>query len=499
MKNVLEYLEYQAKIRPDKVAVIDEKRTFTYGKLETLSQICGSYLAKYELTKQPIVVLMEKSSLTLISFLGIVYSGNFYVLFNPDLPVSRLKQMKQILKSQVVITDKQHLKMAEEIFGLQEIVLIEEILTQSGDYKKLKSIRQKMIDIDPLYTIFTSGSTGVPKGVVVSHRSVISFINDFVRTFEFGHRDILANQAPFDFDVSVKDIYTSLKVGATLVIVDKKMFLQPVVLIDYLCQHQVTVLIWAVSALCLITSFHGLDYKVPRSLKKVLFSGEVMPLSHLKQWMSSLPQVEFVNLYGPTEVTCNCSYHIIDCYHDYQQGIPIDHPFSNRRVFLLDEHDQESDFGEIVVSGNLALGYYNDLQQTNTKFVQNPLNDKYPDIIYRTGDLGRIDQNDSLYFCGRKDFQIKHQGHRIELEEIELAVNGVNGVIRSCVVYDDKKSRIYCFYQGDCLKEAIYRDLKQKLPIYMIPSKIKQVDNFILNKNGKIDRKLLLKRSVVHE
>ncbi len=354
-----------------------------------------------------------------------------------------------------------------------------------------------MIDTNPLYANFTSGSTGEPKGVLVSHRSVIDFIDVFTKKFGISENDIIGNQAPFDFDVSVKDIYSSISTGASLVIIPKKLFSAPAKLLDYICENNVTTLIWAVSALCLITTFHGLDYRLPDNINKVLFSGEVMPLKHMKEWISHLPDAKFVNLYGPTEITCNCTYHVVDKELKYEKQIPIGQAFDNEEVFLLDEDDklitEERKIGEICVRGTcLALGYYNNNKVTSEKFVQNPLNKQYIDLIYRTGDMGYFDEKGDFYFSGRKDFQIKHMGHRIELEEIERAMENVKGVNRACCIYREEKSRIYGFFVGELSKEELLEEIKKVLPVFMVPNSLKQVAEMPMTKNGKIDRKELI-------
>ena len=167
------------------------------------------------------------------------------------------------------------------------------------DEALLACARAGVIDSDPAYVLFTSGSTGTPKGVAVSHRAIIDFIDDFVRLFGFEETDRVANQAPFDFDVSVKDIYGALACGCTLVVVPRALFSQPAALVSYLEEKQVTIMTWAVAALCLITSLHGLEGQTLSSVRRVMFSGEVMPVDHLRTWMGHLPEAVFVNLYGP--------------------------------------------------------------------------------------------------------------------------------------------------------------------------------------------------------
>ncbi|MDE6722744.1 MAG: AMP-binding protein, partial [Eubacterium sp.] len=413
MKNVLEYLEYNAVINPEKIAASDFDTAVTYSELSDISKRIGSALSKLNAKNKPVALFLEKNVGLLSAMLGVVYSGNFYSVVDLEMPNDRKNKIFETLKPAALLTDKAHLEKAKEIAFDGEVILLEDAIASDVKEDKLSAIRKGQIDTDPLYANFTSGSTGVPKGIVVCHRSVIDFINVFTKTFDINGDDVIANQAPFDFDVSVKDIYSSLKMGAHLAIVPRRLFSAPVELLDYLCEKKVTVMIWAVSALCLISTLHGLDYKTPETVKKILFSGEVMPYKHLLNWQSHLPDTMLVNLYGPTEITCNCTYHILEKGRDYSGGIPIGNAFENEDVFLLDENNQlvteNGTAGEICVRGTaLALGYYASTEQTAKSFVQNPLNNHYPELIYRTGDLAVYNENGELVFSGRKDFQIKY-------------------------------------------------------------------------------------------
>lgn len=494
--NILEYLEGSSKRFPDKTAFADEHSSCTFRELEMTARRIGTALAKYFVPRNPVPVFMEKSVETIGVFMGAVYAGCFYVLIDTKQPASRLNQILEILDSEVIVTSEKYLEDLEKLDFKGEVVLAKNLAEEPENKELLKEIRNQAVDMDPLYGIFTSGSTGVPKGVVVGHRSVLDFIDCFTELFDISEKDVIGNQAPWDFDVSVKDIYSGLKTGATVQIIPKQMFSFPTKLIDYLIEREVTTLIWAVSALCIISTLNGFEYKVPDKIKKILFSGEAMPVKHLNIWRKYLPDVMYVNIYGPTEITCNCTYYIID--REFQPGdvLPMGKAFPNEKVFLLDEENrlitEKNKTGELCVTGSaLALGYYKNREQTEKAFVQNPLNDRYLEMMYRTGDLAYYNDLGELCFASRKDFQIKHMGHRIELGEIEAAMEKIPEIIRSCCIFDSAKSKIVAFYEGDIERRPLARALGQYVPAFMVPNVFRQVERMPLTKNGKIDRKAL--------
>lgn len=495
-KNVLAWLEQSAARRGHETAVIDETGAMTYQELLVRSRQIGAGIAGYVAPKTPVGIYMDKSADALCAFLGAVWAGCFYSVLNIELPAPRLRQITAVLRPGLIITTPDLLDRASEIFPDATIVSVAALGCTPEDIMLLSRIRQRAVDTDPLYVNFTSGSTGTPKGIAVCHRSVMDFIDCFTALFGIDQQEVLANQAPFDFDVSVKDIYSALKTGATLLIVPRRLFSAPAQLIDFLCQHKATTMIWAVSALCLITTFHALEYRVPETVTKILFSGEVMPYKALMNFKKHLPNAMYVNLYGPTEITCNCTYHILEQDRDYSGGIPIGIPFPNEDVFLLDDADhlvtQPDTDGEVCVRGTaLALGYYANPEQNAAHFVQNPLNPCYPERIYRTGDLARYNGRGELVFSGRKDFQIKYMGHRIELEEIEREMAAIDGVDRCCCLFDEKRSRLKGFYVGTIDKSTLHETMKRDLPAFMVPGILMKLDAMPMTKNGKIDRKLL--------
>lgn len=497
MTNVLEWLEKRAQEMPDKVAFADERDEVSFLDLMRRARSVGSYLAGIVDERSPIACYMEKSTLALTAMFGAVYARCCYSIIDVRQPASRARAIVDKLATPVVLADAKNFDAAWEAFDGYLVICLEDIIDTRADSTLLAKRRAASLDTDPLYINFTSGSTGTPKGVAVSHRSVIDFIPSFTSIFDITKDDVLANQAPFDFDVSVKDIYGGLATGATVQMIPREYFSVPVNLMDFLVEREVTVCTWAVSAMCFVSMMGGFEYRVPTTIRAVIFSGEVMPPKQLAVWREALPDAMFVNVYGPTEVTCNCTYHIIVRDYAKDEVIPMGRPFPNERVFLLDDDDQLVEEpgveGELCVAGTcLALGYYNDPEKTAEVFVQNPLTQAFPETMYRTGDVAMLDEAGRFVYRGRKDHQIKHLGQRIELGEIDAAAHAVEGVKRACTVYEPRKKRILMFYAGSCDKETLADALKTSLPQYMVPNKIRQLDGMPLTKNGKIDRQALL-------
>ncbi len=493
--HVLSYLSDSYEKYPDRVALADANIQMTYGEVWAYVTSLGSRIAAHVgKTKKPVAVCIRHDVTDVLLFFSVAYSGNFYVPIDLSLPGERVKGMLSELCPSLVFT-RDGLKLPEGMTDFPLCTAEEWMDSLSVSEGEENAPWKTCKDTDPLYVIFTSGSTGTPKGVTVSHRSVIDMAEQFCAVFRFPVHTVFGNQAPFDFDVSVKDIYLSLKVGGRLEILEKKLFSFPKLLIDRLNEREIDTVIWAVPALKIMSELDAFAEEKPMHLKNVMFSGEVLPPKALDYWRKHLPDARYVNLYGPTEITCNCTYYTVDRVFAPDESIPIGIPFPNCDVFLLDgDHPvEDGEIGEICVTGScLALGYYNRPEQTAAVFTQNPLQTAYAEWIYRTGDLGKTEHG-LLYYMGRRDTQIKHMGHRIELGEIELCVNSLEGVLVSACVYDREKAKITLFFQGAAESAAVSKHLRGRLPKYMLPSSVRKIDRFPQTRTGKIDRNTLLR------
>ncbi len=496
--NVLEYLEETILRVPEKIAYANETESLTFQQVFDNSRAIGTFLKKSGYTKEPVVVFMKKHPNVIAAFFGTVYAGNFYVPIDEEMPFYRIELIFQNLHPQVLICDKETQKQVKEFSYQGKVYLYDEIVQTIVEEERLSEVRKEAIDTDPIYIVFTSGSTGVPKGVVACHRSVIDYIEHLSEVLGLNEETIFGNQAPLYFDACLKELYPTIKFGATTYLIPKSFFMFPVKLVEFLNRYQINTICWVVSALTMISSLGVLNKVKPEYLKTIAFGSEVFPIKQFQIWRKVLPETTFINLYGPTEATGMSCYYKVE--REFLEGeiIPIGQPFANTRVYLFNQKNclvQQGEVGEICIAGTaLTLGYYNDPERTEQVFVQNPLNISYPERIYRTGDLGRYNEKGELLFISRKDDQIKHMGHRIELGEIEANVNLLEGIFASCCIYSAKKDKIILYYVGEIEKAEMAAVLKARLPRYMVPNYIEQIEEMPLTPNGKQNRVALKQR-----
>lgn len=496
--NVLNYLNKIVTEKPDKIAYSDGTESLTFREVYDRSRSVGSFLAARGIYKKPVVVFMRKSPKEIAAFLGVVTGGCFYVPIDEEMPSGRIQLILDNVQSPMIICDKDTLETARTFDAKGgAVVLYDEMAKAAVDAAALDVIYHKAIDTDPIYIVFTSGSTGIPKGVAACHRSVIDYVEQLSELLGFDENTVFGNQAPLYFDACLKELYPTLKFGATDYLIPKNLFSLPVALVEYLNAHQINTICWVVSALTMVSAFDTFSTVKPEYLHTVAFGSEVFPIKQFRIWKGALPNASFTNLYGPTEGTGMCCYYRADREFADDEVIPIGRPFPNREILLLTQDGKLAEpdgEGEICIRGtSITLGYYNDPVRTGEVFVQNPLNTAYPELVYKTGDIGKYNAAGELVFVSRKDYQVKHMGHRIELGEIEVNVAMLPGVHMAACIYDAKKLKIVLYFVGELSEKELLPILKTKLPRYMVPGKIIRLEQMPFTANGKMDRVTLKK------
>ena len=488
----LNLLKHWAEVQPDKLVFKEAgKEGMTYG--EFYRQVCSvaNVVLRFfdgQMPEEPIAVTVDRDVQSLVNMFGICVAGGWYIPIDSALPTERAELLLSGCSPAVLLYAT-----ANDPFPQSNVPKLFADTTKVCD-NQVFPVRDETL---PMFGIFTSGSTGIPKLVVKDGRGIRRFIEDYCNRFGFTSEEIFGNQIPFYFDASTKDIFATVYLGATSVIFLQRAVSIPMHLIQMLNEEKISTFVCVPSVMSVAARFEVFSVAKPVALKNVLFVGERMPIRHLNYWRTELTETRFINLYGSTEVAGNSCYYIVDREFGEEEVLPIGHTFDTAKIFLLDENGVLSNEGEICVAGDgLAIGYYNDKEKTDAVFGDLYL-EPFEVRIYRSGDYGKINEHGEYVCIARKDAQIKHMGHRIELGDIEVCASAIDYVEECCCLYVADMEKIILFFAcDDNNKKRIRKDLSAKLPKYMLPHEYSWFSELPHNRNGKIDRAGLLQEWV---
>ena len=501
--NIIEYLEETISRTPERVAIIDANDRISFSDLamrskalaeEIVLRTGGGYNA-------PIGVFISKSIMSVVSDMAATYSGNIYMNIDQKTPTLRVNSIIDTIKPALIITDTAGMTKLAECHCAVPLLNFDEFdRTVPRDEEALLKRLDAVIDTDPYCIINTSGSTGTPKGVVLNHKSFIDYVEWALNTFNFPEETIVGSLSPNVFDHSNYKLCLMIAKGATLVFLPHQYSAFPIKLLEIIKQERINYIFWVPSIMVNIANMDLLSTIELPDLRLVWFAGEVFPTKQFNYWHKALPQVTFANLYGPTEITVDCTYYIVNRSLNDNEPIPIGFPCRNTDILILKDDNTPAvngEEGELCVRGtSLAMGYYNNPEKTAAAFTQNPLNNSYPETIYRTGDIVYKNELGEIIYKGRRDSLIKHMGYRIELGEIEhVVVNTLKIADNACVVYNFAKKEITLIYESKEEKDIaqMRRKIGEAFPKYMIPTAFIKMEELPRNMNGKIDRLKLSK------
>ena len=504
--SLIELFEETVRKYPQKVAVIDKDREIVFSDLRSKSlQLASALMALGIGQNRPVGVFLDKSIESVYADLGILYAGDFYMNLDIKTPAERIRNILQLVEPAAIISTTRQIKPIEGIIpSTMKVILLDEAgETADVDAADIIGRLSTIIDTDPSCIINTSGSTGTPKGVVLNHKSFFDFIDWAIDTFHFGDDLVMGSLSPIVFDIYSFELCMLMAKASTLVVLPAHLAAFPAKILEVLEQHKVNFLFWVPTIMVNIANMDLLSAFKLESLRTVWFAGEVFPTKQYNYWHHHLPEVTFANLYGPIEITLDCTYYIINKEIPDEEPLPIGYPCRNTDILILDDEDravkEPGVEGELCVRGtSLAMGYYNNPEKTAAAFVQNPLNKAYPELIYRTGDIVCLNSEGLIMFKGRKDNIVKHMGYRTDLGEIEhVIINTLKLVKNGCIVYNQSEKQITLFYEAaDEIPVSEFRlQIGKVLPKYMIPTAFHHLEQLQRNANGKIDR-LFYKKQV---
>lgn len=501
---------------PEKIAIWARGSSLTYRELEEKSNQLARLLQDRGIRKGDRVGLyFPKAVKSVICMLGVLKTGAVYVPLDPQAPVSRLSYIIANCGMRALLTTTAKLNGLDlgPTPTVEFSVLVDQLSNTNGSINKIgwgkladfpaTALESISVETDLAYILYTSGSTGEPKGVMISHRNALTFVEWCADTFHLHPEDRLSNHAPLHFDLSVFDIYNSMEAGATVYMLDQETTLFPASVATFIEKHALTVWYSVPSALTSMLLHGNLGARKLDALRLILFAGEVFPMKYLRQALEAFPQAEFYNLYGPTETNV-CTY----CYVDRGEAatlnqLPIGKACANTEAFAVDDSDQivgPGGSGELYVRGpGVAMGYWGDPEKTRRAMLPNRFQPNFEERLYRTGDLVSVDENGTFWFIGRRDNMVKSRGYRIELGEIESALYSHPGIKEAAVVAipDEQignklKAVVVPADAASLTAIDVQRHCAQRIPNYMIPDPVVFRDSLPMTSTGKVDRRKLV-------
>lgn len=507
----------QAEARPEAVALVFKEERLTYGELEEASNRLAHLLREAGCQRgDRVALLMPKSPGAIVAMLGVLKADAVYVPMDPASPAARQARVLEVSDCRCILTAG---LVGENILGSLAAASLARrpmigwldeaappalnpafTLSDLAAFPATSPACANSAD-DLAHILFTSGSTGLPKGVTITHASVMHFVRWARSHFDIDRSDRISQHPPLHFDLSTFDIFGTLSAGAELHLVPAELNLVPPKLAQFIRESALSQWFSVPSVLNLMAKFDSIRQGDFPRLRRVLWCGEVMPTPTLIYWMRRLPHVRFTNLYGPTEATIASScYTIPRCPADEREAIPIGHACAGEELLVLDSQLRPAppgEIGDLYIRGvGLSPGYWRDPEKTRSAFLPHPLGTGRRDRIYRTGDLARRGADGLVYFLGRADTQIKSRGYRIELGEIEAALHSLPGLRESAVVAIPSDGfegwLICCAYAlhggSGADAAALRKSLSTRLPGYMLPARWMHCEVLPKNDNGKIDR-----------
>ncbi|MGH7568801.1 MAG: amino acid adenylation domain-containing protein [Gemmatimonadales bacterium] len=519
----------QAARRPDALAIVHPGERLTYGELEEESNRLARLLRDAGCARgDRVCLLLPKGPAVVVAILGVLKADAVWVPLDPASPPARIRKVITSCDCRWILAAEAGVGVLDELFEDAEFAAGHAVGWLSAAGAEARRFRPAFTraDVaayspapvacangpdDAAHLLFTSGSTGIPKGVIITHRTVLHFVRWARGYFGTSPGDRVSWHPPLHFDLSTFDLFGTLGAGASLYPVPPELSLLPHRLAEFIRSAQLTQWFSVPSVLNYMAKFDAVRPGDFPSVRRLLWCGEVLPTPTLIYWMQRLPHAVFTNLYGPTETTIASSYYTVPaCPTDERADIPIGRACPGEELLVLDDQLRPvapGEIGDLYIAGaGLSPGYWRDEEKTRLAFLPSPFGGAR-DRIYRTGDLARIGADGLVTYVGRADTQIKSRGYRIELGEIETALHSL-GILRECAVVavpteGFEGMAICCAYvpnAADGVPPARLREgIAQIVPNYMLPSRWQDLDALPKNVNGKIDRPALRALFGMHE